>query len=110
MPETELIRLGYARDMQTPIRFVLRTGFTLTALALLLSVTGCASAPDADCVHACDVDWDACTMASDRELDVCEAGCGDRPACLDRCERAHPMERARCDDRHNTCASTCGGG
>ena len=71
----------------------------------------CASSgPDATCVRACNVDWEACTMTCDREKLACEASCGDRATCRERCAAAHPIERARCDELHEGCLEGCSGG
>ncbi len=81
----------------------------LVALGLALA-TACASAPDTECIHRCDVDWEACTMRCEREKVGCDEGCGERPACLERCAAAHPLERARCDELHRGCLDGCSGG
>lgn len=82
----------------------------LAGLVLVLGVVlgpGCASSPDAACVRACDVDWEGCRMTCERDLERCQARCTDRSACLERCEAAYPIERARCDERHRGCLSGC---
>jgi len=82
----------------------------LVACALLAAACASTPSPDPECVHRCDVDWDACSMTCDREKMACDAGCADRPACRERCAAAHPLERARCDELHERCVGGCSGG
>jgi len=85
--------------------------YLLLVATCLCVAAGCAQpAPDPDCVHDCNVGWEGCTMTCDREKLACEAACADRSACRERCAAAHPLERARCDERHEVCVEGCGGG